>query len=367
MGRMASAGAEVVERLTRRYGKPAFGLHSTEIDGRMVEVTERPMEVHPFCTLTRFERDVNHDDPRVLLVAPLSGHFATLVRETVASLLPEHDVYVTDWADARNVAYAAGPFGLDDYIDTMMAFIDHVGAGAHVIAVCQPAVPVLAAISLMAAQGHPATPATMTLMAGPIDTRVRPTPVMHLIQQRPLSWFELVIVDRVPAMYPGFMRRVIPGFLQLSGFLNAHLDRHVRAHMEFFNDLVRGDGDSADTHRRFYDEFLAVMDLPAEYYLETLRTVFMEHALPTGSMCWRGHLVEPQAIHDTALLTLEGQRDDISPPGQTVAAHALVSSLPDAKRAHHVQPGVGHFGIFHGRRWRQEVFPRVREFIRTHA
>ena len=366
-GRAVAAACEVFERVTRRHRKPGFGLDMTTCDGWDIEVVEEVVLEHPFCELVHFKRNVSRDDPRVLLVAPLSGHFATLLRDTVRALLPEHDVYVTDWTDAREVPLRLGTFDLDDYIDYVIHFLQFLGPGTHVMAVCQPSVPVLAAASLMAAAGDPAQPRSMTLMGGPIDTRRAPTKVNQLAVTRPLSWFEQSVVDTVPGTYPGFMRRVYPGFIQLTGFMSMNLDRHVGAHMQLFEHLVRGDGESAAAHRRFYDEYLSVMDLPAEYYLQTVRSVFQEHALPQGRLKWRGERVEPAAIRDTGLMTVEGELDDISGVGQTEAAHDLCSAIPADRRRHLLQKGVGHYGIFNGRRWRNEILPEVRDFIRANA
>lgn len=367
-GRVMAAGAELLERTTRRFDKPEFGLSTTVIDGNPAVVSEVTVVSKPFCNLIRFERSVRRDDdPKVLLVAPMSGHHATLLRGTVEALLPEHDVYVTDWIDARKVPLARGGFGLDDYIDYVMSFLHYLGPEANVVAVCQPAVPVLAAVSLMAQSGDPDQPRSMVLMGGPIDTRAAPTVVTRLAETRPLSWFENNVISAVPFYYPGAFRQVYPGFVQLTGFMSMNLDRHVGEHLRLFQHLVRGDGESAEQHRRFYDEYLSVMDLPAEFYLETVSTVFQEQALPKGMMRWRGNLVEPQAIRRTALMTVEGELDDISAPGQTRAAHRLCSGLTAEQRVDYLQQGVGHYGIFNGRRWREKIMPRVRGFIRAQS
>ena len=363
-GRAAAAVCELVERTTRRYRKPAFGIEEVTIDGRRVAVTEEHVLEEPFCRLKHFRRAGKHKDPRVLIVAPLSGHYATLLRGTVAALLPCHDVYITDWIDASQVPIAEGRFDLDDYIDLVTAFLEHLGPGTHVMAVCQPSVPVLAAVACMAADKHPDQPRSMTLMGGPIDTRANPTKVNELATSRPISWFERSVVSRVPLGYPGAGRRVYPGFLQLTGFMSMNLDRHVGAHMKLYEHMVVGDGDSARAHRRFYDEYLSVMDLPAEYYLQTVKTVFQDHALPEGTMTHRGRTVDPSAIRKTALMTVEGEFDDISGVGQTRAAHDICTGLKAKKRRHYEQPKVGHYGIFNGRRWRKEIMPRVAAFIR---
>ncbi len=368
-GRAAAAACELFERVTRHYAKPEFGLDHTVVAGQRRAVREVTVAVRPFCRLIRFERDLPDPgaDPRVLVVAPMSGHHATLLRGTVEALLPDHDVYITDWTDARSVPLTLGSFDLDDYIDYVMAFLRLLGPEVHVLAICQPSPPVLAAVALMAAAGDPAQPRSMTLMGGPIDTRISPTAVNAFATSRPLSWFENTVIHQVPFYYPGYPRRVYPGFLQLSGFMSMNLDRHVGAHLELFRHLVRGDGEGAAAHRRFYDEYLSVMDLTAEFYLQTIRTVFQEHALPRGRMMHRGVRVEPAAIRKTALMTVEGERDDISGVGQTRAAHDLTPGIPDERRAHWLQPGVGHFGIFNGRRWREEIRPRVSAFIRANA
>ncbi|HYD29302.1 MAG TPA: polyhydroxyalkanoate depolymerase [Azospirillaceae bacterium] len=364
MGRRIAAGAELVERTTRRYGKPAFGLDTTSIDGRTVAVQERASLVKPFCTLLHFQRDTERRDPKILLVAPLSGHFATLLRGTVEALLPEHDVYITDWTDARQVPLARGAFGLDDYVAYVMDFVRHLGPDTHVMAVCQPTVPVLAAMSVMSAHDDPGLPRSMILMGGPIDPGAAPTTPTKLAESRPLEWFERTVVQTVPVYYPGGLRRVYPGFIQLTGFMTMNLERHLDAHMKLFDHLVVGDGDSADKHREFYDEYLSVLDLPAEFYLDTISRVFQRHDLPNGTLTWRGEKVDPGAITKVALMTVEGELDDISAPGQTIAAHRLCRNLPSHMHLDHMQPAVGHYGIFNGRKWREHVLPRVRDFIR---
>ncbi|SER51212.1 poly(3-hydroxybutyrate) depolymerase [Faunimonas pinastri] len=368
-GRSVLAAADLFERTTRRYGKPAFGLVNTEVDGQTVDVTEEIVWQSPFCSLLHFHRELpagRAADPKLLLVAPMSGHHATLLRGTVEALLPGHDVYVTDWADARNVSAAAGRFDLDGYIDAVTAMIRAIGPGAHVMAVCQPSVPVLAAVSLMSEDGDAALPASMTLIGGPVDTRVAPTEINRLAKGYGIDWFRENAVMTVPATCPGGGRVVYPGFMQLSGFLGMHLDRHVKAYGEMFAHLVQGDGESVEKHREFYDEFLAVMDLTAEFYLQTIETVFIEHLLPRGLMTHRGRPIRPEAISGTALFTIEGERDDISAPGQTEAAHALCSSLPATMRDRYLQPGVGHYGVFNGSRYREEIVPRIAAFVRRH-
>ena len=370
VGRSVAATFEVIERATRRYGKPPFELPTTVVDGKEVAITEKVVWQKPFCHLLHFERDLPADrpgDPKVLIVAPMSGHYATLLRGTVEAMLPAHDVYITDWIDARMVPLQAGGFDLDDYIDYVIEMIHHLGAGVNLIAVCQPSVPVLAAVSVMEEDGDPLSPATMTLMGGPLDTRISPTAVNKVAHDKGMGWFERNVIMRVPFPNPGFMREVYPGFLQLGGFMSMNLDRHVSAHKEFYQHLIEGDGDSAEKHRDFYDEYMAVMDLTKEFYLQTIRTVFLEHALPEGKMMHRGRLVKPSAIRNTALFTVEGELDDITGPGQTQAAHTMCTNLAQDKQQDYVQPGVGHYGVFNGSKFRANIQPRIAEFIRRHA
>ncbi len=370
-GRTLAASAEMFERVTRKFGKPEFELPFTTIGGKQIEVTEEIIAEKPFCNLLHFKRNIKRNDPKVLIVAPISGHFATLLRGTVEALLPHHDVYITDWIDARMVPAKDGRFNLDDCINYIRGFLSLLGKNTHVIAVCQPAVPVLAAVSLMASENDPNQPLSMTLMGGPIDTRVSKTAVTETAENRPLSWFKSTVIHDVPFFYPGAHRKVYPGFVQLSGFMSMNLDRHVGSHMQFFKHLVQGDGDSADSHRKFYNEYLAVMDLPAEFYLQTVDVVFQRHQLPKGEMKWRDpltdklHDVRPQDIKHTALLTVEGELDDISATGQTKAAHDLCKGLPSYKKLHHYQLGCGHYGIFNGRKWRNDIMPKVRDFMRS--
>jgi len=367
-GRAMAATGELLERATRRYPKPPFDVDTAVIGGHVVAVRETVVLRTPFCDLIRFERDVDRQDPKVLLIAPLSGHHASLLRDTVASLVADHDVYVTDWTDARRVPIAAGRFDLDDYIDLLRRFIQVLGGGSHVVAVCQPAVPALAAVALTGEDGDAALPRTLTLMGGPVDTRVNPTAPNRLARSRSLEWFETAMVCRVPAGEPGFQRRVYPGFLQLSAFMSMNYDRHAEAHVKLWRDLVAGDDEGARVHRRFYDNYLAVMDMPAEYYLQTVATVFQRHDLALGRMVYRGaRPVRPEAIRGPALMTIEGEKDDITGLGQTFAAHALCAGIPAERRFHHVQAGVGHYGLFSGRRWRDEIAPRLRDFIRRHG
>jgi len=319
----------------------------------------------PFCTLLHFAKEVLENQPRVLLVAPLSGHFATLLRGTVRTMLADHDVYLTDWHNARDVALAEGDFGFDDFIDYIIGFLEELGPGTHVVAVCQPAVAVLAAVAIMAASGNPAQPASMTLMAGPVDTRINPTEVNRLATGHQIEWFETNLISRVPPGHPGAFRRVYPGFLQISAFMLMNFDRHVRAHAEQFTSLVAEDGAKAALHRAFYDEYFAVMDLPAAFYLETVSKIFQQQELACGTLVSRGRPVDPGAIRRTALMTVEGENDDICAVGQTLAAQELCTGLHSSKKRHHLQTGVGHYGVFSGRRWAGEIYPRVRELIWT--
>jgi poly(3-hydroxybutyrate) depolymerase len=363
--RSAAAACELVARAGMWHERPDFRIRGTCVEGRPVPVDEVAAARHPFCTLLHFKKAIPVDQPRVLIVAPLSGHFATLLRGTVETLLPEHDVYITDWVNARKVPLLYGRFDLDDHIDLIASFLRELGPETHVIAVCQPSVPVLAAVALMAAEDDAGQPRSMTLMGGPIDTRRNPTVVNKLATSRPLSWFERNVIATVPARYPGHFRRVYPGFLQLAGFMTMNLDRHVTAHMDLFKHLVRGDGESAEGTRRFYDEYMSVMDLPADFYLQTVSRVFQEHGLPLGRFMTRERRVEPRAIARTALLCVEGENDDICAVGQTAAALDLCTGIPAARKQHHVQPKVGHYGVFNGKRWRTEIYPKVRDFIRA--
>ncbi len=368
-----AAGYELLYRLGKDYEKPAFGLDTTTVNGKPVSIIEHIAVGKPFCNLIHFRKDIGDKEaqklaqPVVLLVAPLSGHHATLLRDTVRGLLPEHDVYVTDWTDARMVPLSAGPFHLDDYVYYVQDFIRHLGPDVHVISVCQPTVPVLAAIALMATAKDPKLPKTMTMMGGPIDPRKSPTAVNNLATEKPFSWFENTVIYPVPPNYPGFGRKVYPGFLQHAGFIAMNPGRHAQSHREFYMHLVRGDDEPAESHRKFYDEYNAVLDMPAEYYLDTIKTVFQDHDLPKGTWKVGGQLVRPQDIENVALLTIEGELDDISGAGQTQAAHELCTGIPAAKQEDYVVPQAGHYGIFSGRRWRELVCPKITEFIRNNA
>ena len=365
-GKNISAGAELFERITRRYGKPTFGLDDFQVDGVLYPVLEEVVWMRPFCNLLHFARPdfaAGVGQPKLLIVSPMSGHYATLLRGTVEAFLPYFDVYITDWADARMVPLALGHFDLDDYIDYLRAILAHLGPGVHTIGVCQPSVPLFAAAALMEADDDLAAPASMTLMGGPVDTRRSPTEVNKLAEKRGVEWFRRNCLHTVPFPYPGFGREVYPGFLQLSGFMAMNIDRHVTAHLEMFNHLVAGDDDPAEKHREFYDEYLAVMDLAAEYYMQTVETVFVRHALPKGEMTHRGQLVDLKAIRNGGLLTVEGEKDDISGVGQTCAANELCVNIPESRKQYFLAKGVGHYGVFNGSRFRNEIAPRIREFI----
>ncbi len=371
--RTAAAASDVFEAVTRRYRKPAWNLPTTIVDGAQVAVAPKTVWSSPWCGMVHFERDAHalkaargdRADPAVLLVAPMSGHYATLLRGTVEAFLPEHEVYITDWADARTVPMLSGRFDLNDYVDHLMAMLRVLGPQTHVVAVCQPGPLVLAAVARMAQEDDPCTPATMTFMGSPIDARKSPTAPNKLAEQRSIEWFQENMIHSVPALYPGAFRRVYPGFLQLASFMGMNLSRHVDAHNDYFQNLVKGDGDNAQKHRDFYDEYLSVMDLTEEFYIQTLREVFQDYTLARGEMMHRGARVEPRAITKTALLTVEGEHDDISGIGQTQAAHDLCANIPEAMRVDYIQPGVGHYGVFNGRRFRTEIYPRMRDFMRA--
>jgi polyhydroxyalkanoate depolymerase len=361
--RRLAASYELMARCRLTHERPAYGIDKVAIGNREVEIREVPAHVTPFGTLLHFEKDIEATQPRVLLVAPMSGHFATLLRGTVRTLLPEHDVYITDWHNARDVSIWQGRFDFDAFIEHIITFIEVVGEGAHVIAVCQPCPAVLAAAALMAEEGHPAQPRSLTLMAGPVDCRVNPTKVNELATSRPIEWFERNLVTGVPWRYPGAMRLVYPGFLQLAAFMSMNIDRHLKAHTDLFDHLVKGEHDKAQAIVTFYDEYLAVMDLPAEFYLDTVRLVFQEHALARGGLEFRGRRVDQGAIRRTALLTVEGEKDDICSVGQTLAAHDLCSRLRPYLKRHHMQAGVGHYGVFNGGRWASQIYPIVKNLI----
>ena len=365
--RSIRAGYELAERMTRPYPKPDFGIHHTKVEGKEYDVHQRTVITKPFCRLLHFEKMGYREKlPKLLIVAPMSGHHATLLRGTVEDTLPHFDVYITDWIDARDVPVSAGSFDLDDFINYTIRFMEHLRGQAHVMAVCQPAVPVLAAVSIMSAENNPNVPLSMTLIGGPIDTRQSPTEVNMFADKRSMNWFETHVITRISANYPGFMRPVYPGFIQLAGFMAMNMKRHVGEHVKLFQHLVVGDGESADAHRKFYNEYLAVMDLPAEFYLQTIKTVFKEYALPQGKMVSRGRVVDPSKITKTAIFALEGELDDISGVGQTKAAIKLCKNLPDSHKLYHLQESVGHFGLFNGRRFREFIVPMIVKFTDKH-
>jgi poly(3-hydroxybutyrate) depolymerase len=347
--------------LTHR--RPDYGFRTSKMGNDVVEVTEEVALETPFGTLLRFKKDTKAVQPRVLVVAPMSGHFATLLRGTVSVLLPDHDVYITDWKNARDTPLSAGTFGLDEFTDHLIRFLEEMGEGSHMIAVCQPAVAALAATAVMAETGNKSQPRSLTLMAGPIDTRSNPTKVNDLAKSRSIEWFEQNLISTVPWRYAGAHRRVYPGFLQLTAFVSMNIDRHLNAHIDQFRALADGDKAAAEAHQKFYSEYGAVMDLPAEFYLETVQRVFQDHDLPLGRLTWHGEKVRPERIRRTALLTVEGERDDICAIGQTMAALDLCTGLRISQKRHHLQTGVGHYGVFSGSRWAREIYPRVREMI----
>jgi len=365
-GQIMASALEVFAHAAAARGKPAFGLDHTIIDGRDVAVREEIVLQKPFGQLKRFVRDGVEGGPRLLIVAPMSGHFATLLRGTVERMLPFADVYITDWRDAKLVPLSEGRFDLDDYVDYLVEFLEKIGPGAHMLAVCQPSVPCYAAACLMSADQNPCRPKTLTMMGGPIDTREAPTAVNTLATERPHSWFEQNVIATVPTMYPGAGRQVYPGFLQLTGFMSMNLGNHMMSHWEMFKHLVAGDGESADATKDFYDEYRSVCDMTAEYYLQTIDVVFQSHALPAGTMTHRGRAVDPAAITDVAILAIEGERDDISGLGQTKAALTIATALPDEKKRYYMAEGVGHYGIFNGSKWRDRIAPVVEEWITTH-
>ncbi len=361
--RNLSAAYEMVNRAGLTHARPPYGIEAVPVGDEIVAVTEEEAASTPFDVLLHFKKDISVQQPRVLVIAPLSGHFATLLRSTVQTLLRDHDVYITDWRNARDVSLADGGFGFDDYVSHVIQFLEHLGPGAHVVAVCQPCVQTLAAAAIMGEDDNPAAPASMTLMAGPIDTRISPTKVNDLAKEKPISWFERNLIARVPSCFNGARRRVYPGFVQLSAFMAMNMDRHIRAHIEMFHNLAGGDREKASQAKAFYDEYFAVLDLPAEFYLETVQWVFQEHHLPLGQMKFRGRKVDPKAIRRTALLTVEGERDDICSVGQTMTAHDLTPRLKPFRKRHHLQAGVGHYGVFSGKKWEGQVYPILRNMI----
>jgi poly(3-hydroxybutyrate) depolymerase len=354
---------ELIARAGLTHIRPPFGIKSVTVGNREVEVHEEAAAVTPFGTLLHFKKDIETAQPRVLMVAPLSGHFSTLLRETVRTMLPEHDVYITDWHSARDIPLTAGRFGFDEYIEHVINFLEVMGPGAHVLAVCQPCVAVLAAVAVMAQAGNPAVPRSMALMAGPIDTRVNPTKVDELANKRSIQWFERTLTAAVPLRYAGAFRRVYPGFVQLAAFMSMNVERHVKAHRELYENLANGEIAKAAVIKAFYDEYFAVLDLTAEFYLETVQIIFQDHALPRRELQWHGERIDPASIRRTMLLTVEGERDDICAVGQTVAAHDLCSKLRPYLKRHHMQAGVGHYGVFSGKRWENQIFPILKNVI----
>lgn len=361
--RKVAAACEVISRLRMTHTRPAYGISEVQVQGVPLQVEEETVLRLPFGTLLHFRKPGAQDLPKVLLAAPLSGHFATLLRDTVRTLLQDHDVYVTDWHNARDVPLRQGAFGLDDYVDYLQRFIRAVGPGVSVVAVCQPCVAALAATALLAEDGDPATPRALALMAGPVDCRINPTEVNRLATSKPIAWFERNLISHVPLPHAGYMRRVYPGFVQLSAFMSMNMERHRQSFADLYRHLVEGDLEKADTIRTFYDEYLAVNDLPAEFYLETVEKVFQTYDLARGELTVRGRRVDPSAIRRTALLTVEGERDDICSVGQTVAAQDLCTGLRPYLKTHHVQTGVGHYGVFSGRKWQQQIYPRLRDVV----
>jgi len=358
-----TAAYELIARAGLTHERPPYGVDGVTIEGRDVGITEHAADVTPFGTLLHFRKDIVVTQPRVLLVAPLSGHFATLLRATVRTMLPEHDVFITDWHNARDVAPAHGRFGFDDYVAHLIRFLETIGPGTHLVAVCQPCVAALVAASVMAQADNPAQPRSMTLMAGPIDTRVNPTKVNALAKSKPIDWFERHLIARVPHRYGGGGRDVYPGFVQLAAFMSMNIDRHIKAHRDLYENLANGNAAKAAQTKAFYDEYFAVLDLTAEFYLETVQLVFQEHALPLGALTYQNRRVEPQAIRRTGLFTVEGERDDICAVGQTLAAHDLCSSLRPYRKRHHMQAGVGHYGVFSGKTWEHQIYPMVKNVI----
>ncbi len=358
-----TAAYELITRAGLTHTRPPYGIDSITVGNREVAVTEEAADVTPFATLRHFKKDIDQAQPRVLLIAPLSGHFATLLRATVKTMLVEHDVYITDWHNARDVPLSDGPFSFNDYTAHIIRFLEKIGPGAHMVAVCQPCVSALVAASVMAQRDNPAQPRSMTLMAGPIDTRVNPTKVNELAKGKPMDWFEKKLIATVPARYPGAGRRVYPGFVQLAAFMSMNMERHLKAHRELYENLANGNLEKAATTKAFYDEYFAVLDLASEFYLETVKLVFQDHALPLGQLTYENDKVDPAAIKRTMLFTVEGEKDDICAVGQTLAAHDLCTSLRPYRKRHHMQAGVGHYGVFSGRTWQNQIYPMVKNVI----
>lgn len=358
-----AAGFELIARAELTHDRPEYGIERVIVGNREATVTEEAALTLPFGTLLHFKKDIEAKQPKVLIVAPLSGHFATLLRNTVRTMLPENDVYITDWHNARDVGLGAGAFGFDDFVDYLIRFMEEMGPGSHLVAVCQPCVQALVAVAAMAKENNKATPRSMTLMAGPVDTRINPTKVNELAMDHPIEWFERNLIATVPSDYQGAGRQVYPGFMQLTAFMSMNMDRHMRTHRDLYGHLAKGESAEAERIKTFYDEYFAVMDMPAEFYLETVQWVFQEARLPKGELTFKGAPIDLGAIRQTALLTVEGERDDICALGQTAAAHDLCTGLRPHKKMHYMQPGAGHYGVFSGRRWENQVYPTVRNMI----
>ena len=361
-----SAGARMMMRAGLTFARPAYGIDAVKVGNRSVPVVEEPVAVTPFGTLLHFRKDIHTDQPKVLMVAPMSGHFATLLRATVRTMLPDHDVYITDWHNARDVPLSEGRFGFDDYVGHLVHFLQTIGEGAHMVAVCQPAVQALVAAAVMAQTKDAAAPRSMTLMAGPVDCRINPTGVNELATSKPIEWFEKNLIATVSARHKGAGRRVYPGFVQVSAFMAMNTQRHVQGHTDLFWHMANGEHAKAEAIETFYDEYFAVLDLAADFYLETVKNVFQDHALARNAIGYRGDPIDLGAIRRTALMTVEGERDDICAVGQTMAAHDLCTGLAPYMRTHHLQAGVGHYGVFAGRRWDTQIYPQVRNFIQAH-
>jgi polyhydroxyalkanoate depolymerase len=365
-GRLA-ATLELISRAALTYSRPDYDIGTVMVGNRELAVSEEVVYATPFGSLLRFRKEGGPEHPRLLLVAPMSGHFATLLRATVKTLLADHDVYITDWHNPRDIPLACGPFGLEDYTDHLIDFMEQLGPRAHMVAICQPSVSALAATAIMCEDDNPARPATLTLMAGPIDTRIQPTKVNEFAKSKPIEWFERNLINYVPLQCKGALRKVYPGFVQLSAFVSMNLERHIKQHMDLAHHIAKGETDKADIIRTFYDEYFAVMDLPAEFYIETVRDVFQEHLLPQGKLMHRGRPVNPAAIRRMGLMTVEGERDDICSIGQTLAAQDLCTSVRAYRKVHHMQAGVGHYGVFSGKRWQNEIYPLLRDFVHVNS
>jgi poly(3-hydroxybutyrate) depolymerase len=362
-----SAALELISRSTLTYARPAYDIDRVMVGNRELAVTEEVVYATPFGSLLHFKKIDSPEQPKMLLVAPMSGHFATLLRGTLKTLLQDHDVYITDWHNPRDIPTAHGRFGLDDYTDHLIQFLGQLGPRPHMVAICQPSVSALAATAIMSEDDHPSRPATLTLMAGPIDTRIQPTKVNEFAKSKPLKWFEDNLIHYVPLQCRGALRKVYPGFVQLTAFVSMNLERHIKQHIDLANHLVKGDVEKATTIKTFYDEYFAVMDLDAEFYIDTIRDVFQEHLLPQGQLTFRGRPVNPAAIRRMGLMTVEGEKDDICSIGQTLAAQDLCTGVRAYRRVHHMQAGVGHYGVFSGRRWNNEIYPLLRDFVHVNS